>query len=194
MSPAAADDRHAQDMTQALLVVDIQRTFAPPSWLIERISTLLPLMPSVGTIEIHDEGTVPFRRQLGWAPADEDHCLVAVDRVFVKHGYAPSPEALAYLRSLAVERVLVCGIQADTCVLAAGFALFDAGLNPTLVADLVVGSSLDPSGSLGVRLWHHHFGRVVERHTDLPHAAVGATASTGHRRGVMSRSQSKPAR
>ena len=154
-------------MNQALLVVDVQPTFAPPSWLVERIGTLLPLMPSVATIEIHDEDKVPFGRQLGWTPAVDDRCLVATQRVFVKHGYAPSPETVAYLRSLNVDRVLVCGIQADTCVLAAGFALFDAGLHPTLIADLVVGSSLDRSGLLGVRLWRHHFGRVVERHTDL---------------------------
>jgi nicotinamidase-related amidase len=154
-------------MNQALLVVDVQPTFSPPSWLVERIGTLLPLMPSVATIETHDEDKVPFRRQLDWAPAAEDRCLVAAQRVFVKHGYAPTPETVAYLRSLNVDRVLVCGIQADACVLAAGFALFDAGLYPTLIADLVVGSSLDRSGALGVRLWRHHFARVVERHTDL---------------------------
>jgi nicotinamidase-related amidase len=152
---------------QALLVVDVQETFSPPVWLIERIAALLPLMPSVATLEIHNEDAVPFHRQLNWAPAADDRCLVAAERVFVKHGFAPSPETIAYLRSLAVERVLVCGIQADTCVLAAGFALFDAGLRPTLIADLVVGSSLDRSGALGVRLWRHHFSHVVERHTDL---------------------------
>jgi len=154
-------------MNQALLVVDVQPTFSPPSWLVERIGTLLPLMPSVATLEIHDEDIVPFRHQLGWVPAAEDRCLVAAQHVFVKHGYAPSPETIAYLRSLSVDRVLVCGIQADACVIAAGFALFDAGLHPTLIADLVVGSSLDRSGTLGIRLWRHHFARVVERHTDL---------------------------
>jgi len=158
-------------MNQALLIIDVQQAFAPPSWLVERISTLLPLMPSIATIEVHDEDKVPFRRQLDWAPAADDGCLVAAQRVFVKHGYTPTPETIAHLRSLAVDRVLVCGIQADTCVLAAGFALFDAGLHPTLIADLVVGSSLDPSGALGVRLWRHHFGRVVDRHTDLFPAA-----------------------
>ena len=156
-----------EGLRQALLVVDVQRTFSPPTWLIERIGSLLPLMPSVATLEIHNEDAVPFRRQLKWTPAADDRCLVAAERVFVKHGYAPSPETIAYLRSLAVERVLVCGIQADACVLAAGFALFDAGLQPTLIADLVVGSSVDPSGALGVRLWRHHFAHVVERHTEL---------------------------
>jgi hypothetical protein len=43
----------------------------------------------------------------------------------------------------------------------AGFALFDAGLRPTLLKWLTVGSSLDPSGELGARLWEHHFGSVL---------------------------------
>jgi nicotinamidase-related amidase len=51
--------------------------------------------------------------------------------VFIKHGYAPSEATLSYLKSLKPDRVLVCGIQTETYVLAAGFALFDAGLHPT---------------------------------------------------------------
>ncbi len=122
-------------MRQALLIVDVQPCFAPPDWLLEGIGQLLGRMPSVASVERHDESRTPFQRQLGWRPPLDDACLVAADRV--------------------------CGIQADTCVLAAGFALFDAGLQPTLVGDLVLGSSLDRSGELGVRLWKHHFGQVV---------------------------------
>jgi nicotinamidase-related amidase len=144
----------------ALLAIDVQATFRPPRWLIDGINDLARGIPSAATIELHDETRVPFQRQLGWAPAGNDDSLVDVDRVFVKYGFSPSPETIAHLRSLAVTRVLVCGIQADTCVLAAGFALFDAGLTPTLIVDLVVGSSLDRGGELGVRLWRHHF-----RHT-----------------------------
>jgi hypothetical protein len=40
--------------------------------------------------------------------------------------------------------------------------LFDAGLQPTLIADLTVGSSLDRAGGLGVRLWEHHFKHTVK--------------------------------
>ena len=105
----------------------------------------------------------PFERQLGWKPGRADDSLVPTDRTFIKHGYLPPAAAIDYLRDLRVDRVLVCGIQAETCVLAAGFALFDAGLHPTLLKWLTVGSSLDPSGGLGARLWEHHFGRVLSR-------------------------------
>ena len=75
-----------------------------------------------------------------------------------------------------MDRILVCGVQADTCVLAAGFALFDAGLHPTLLKWLTVGSSLDRSGNLGARLWEHHFGSVLEfsDQLGLPEFAMSA--------------------
>ena len=148
-------------MRQALLIIDVQPIFNPPGWLITGINRLIGTMPSVATVERHDEAVTPFQRQLGWAPGLDDDSLVKADVVHVKHGYAPTPATVAHLKSLSPERVLVCGIQADTCVLAAGFALFDAGLTPTLISDLTVGSSLDRSGELGARLWRHHFGHVV---------------------------------
>lgn len=150
-------------MHQVLLIIDVQPCFNPPQWLVDGINTLLGHLPSVATVERHDESVTPFARQLGWQPAPNDHSLIAADRIFIKHGYAPTPETVAYLKSLAPERVLVCGIQTDTCVLAAGFALFDAGLQPTLISDLTVGSSLDRSGQLGVDVWRHHFKHVLSR-------------------------------
>jgi nicotinamidase-related amidase len=117
-------------------------------------------MPSVATVERHDKAATPFERQLGWKPGLSDDCAIPVDRIFLKYGYLPL-ELIGYLRSLAVDRVLVCGIQVDTCVFAAGFLLIDAGLHPTLLPWLTIGSSLDRSGELGARLWRHHFGAVL---------------------------------
>ncbi|MEJ1176477.1 cysteine hydrolase family protein [Agrobacterium sp. CMT1] len=148
-------------MNQALYIVDIQPSFNPPATLVAEISSLAQTMPSLATVERHDESVTPFERQLGWKPGRDDESLVVADRIFIKHGYAPPREAIDYLLSLKLDRVLVCGIQADTCVLAAGFALFDAGLHPTLLPWLTVGSSLDRSGELGARLWKHHFGAVL---------------------------------
>ncbi len=150
-------------MQQALLIVDVQSTFSPPEWLVDGIRLFSANIPSIASIELHDEAVTPFQRQLGWHPAAEDECLVEVDQVFVKHGYGQTPAAIEYLKRLGVARVLVCGMQTETCVLAAGFALFDAGLCPTLVTDLTVGSALDRSGKLGTELWQHHFGRLTTR-------------------------------
>jgi nicotinamidase-related amidase len=154
-------------MKQALLVVDVQPSFPAPMEIVQEIRQLSVLLPSVATVERHDESITPFERQLGWKPGGADESLVVTDRTFIKHGYLPPAAAIDYLRDLKVDRVLVCGIQADTCVLAAGFALFDAGLHPTLLKWLTVGSSLDRSGELGARLWEHHFGRVLSNPDQL---------------------------
>ncbi|OCT29639.1 isochorismatase family protein [Pseudomonas putida] len=148
-------------MRQALLIVDVQSTFSPPEWLIDGIRALAAKLPAIASVELHDEQVTPFQQQLGWHPAREDESLIEADEVFVKHGYGQTAEAIDYLKRLGVERVLVCGLQTETCVLAAGFALFDAGLNPTLITDLTVGSSLDRSGKLGIELWTHHFRQVT---------------------------------
>jgi nicotinamidase-related amidase len=149
-------------MRQALLIIDVQPSFAPPQWLIDGIRKLIGTLPSVATVERHDESITPFQKQLGWHPAPYDDSLIPADRLFIKHGYAPSPETIEYLKSLKVDRVLVCGLQTETCCLAAGFALFDAGLQPTLLTDLTVGSSLDRTGNLGVKLWAHHFKHTLK--------------------------------
>ncbi|WP_320195276.1 cysteine hydrolase family protein [Agrobacterium rosae] len=154
-------------MKQVLYIVDVQPSFSPPAKLVTEITALARQLPSVASVERHDESITPFERQLGWKPGPSDDSLVPADRIFIKHGYAPPKEAVDYLRSLNVDRVLVCGIQADTCVLAAGFSFFDAGLQPTLVPWLTVGSSLDRSGALGARLWQHHFGAVLDSLEDL---------------------------
>ncbi|WP_288429532.1 isochorismatase family protein [uncultured Agrobacterium sp.] len=154
-------------MRQALYIVDVQPSFKPPADLVRGIAALAAKMPSIASVERHDESITPFERQLGWKPGKSDESLIAADRVFIKHGYAPPGEAVDYLLSLKLDRVLVCGIQADTCVLAAGFAFFDAGLYPTLVPWLTVGSSLDRSGELGAKLWRHHFRAVLSGPEEL---------------------------
>ncbi len=116
-------------------------------------------MHSIATVERHNETVTPFIKQLGWKPGPDDAPSVEADRTYVKHSYAPPLELIRYLKQRGTERVLVCGIQADTCCLAAGFLLFDAGLHPTMLKWLTVGSSLDRTASLGARLWRHHFGK-----------------------------------
>nr|WP_314483628.1 isochorismatase family protein [uncultured Pseudomonas sp.] len=148
-------------MRQVLLIVDVQSTFSPPEWLIDGLRRLSANIPTIASVEVHDERVTPFEKQLGWHPATQDDSLVEADQVFIKHGYGPGNEMIAYLRGLGVQRVLVSGLQTDTCVLAAGFALFDAGLMPTLVTDMTVGSSLDRSAQMGIALWKHHFRQVT---------------------------------
>lgn len=143
------------------MVVDVQASFAVPDALLAQIVAFAPALHTVATVERHDERVTPFERQLGWKPGASDVPLVPADRVFLKHGYLPPPALIDHFRARGVQRVFVCGVQADTCCLAAGFMLFDAGLHPTLLKWLTLGSSLDRSAELGAQLWRHHFGRAA---------------------------------
>src|SRR5690606_13769277 len=105
-------------MKEALFVVDVQPSFPAPRGVIAEIAALSRKIYTVATVERHDETVTPFERQLGWKPGRDDECLVPADRVFIKHGYLPPAAVIAHLKSLEIERVLVCGIQAETCCLA----------------------------------------------------------------------------
>jgi hypothetical protein len=75
--------------------------------------------------------------------------LIPADRIVIKHGYSRRSRPPTIGLACSPSGGLACGFQTDTSVLAAGFALFDAGLQPTLRTDLIVGSSLDRSGRWG---------------------------------------------
>ena len=87
-------------MRQALLIIDVQPGFAPPQWLVDGIRALIGTLPSVATVARHDESITPFEKQLGWHPAPDDDSLIPADRIFIKHGYAPTPQTIDYLKSL----------------------------------------------------------------------------------------------
>ena len=70
--------------------------------LIDGIQTLIGTLPCVATIERHDGSKTPFQKL---PPAPDDDNLIQTDRVFIKHGYAPSSETIEYLKSLGVDRV-----------------------------------------------------------------------------------------
>ena len=63
-------------MKQALLVVDVQPSFDPPPWLVDRCQALASSMPSVASVHRYDEQKVPFYRQIGWTPRSVDDALV----------------------------------------------------------------------------------------------------------------------
>src|SRR5947209_9597744 len=102
-------------MKQALLMVDVQPSFPVPMEILHGIRELSAILPSVATVERHDESVTPFEGQLGWKPGKADESLIPAHRVFIKHGYLPPPAAIEHLRDLRMNRVLVCGVQTDTC-------------------------------------------------------------------------------
>lgn len=86
-------------------------------------------------------------RRLGWhkcsGPPDTDIRrelipYVAQGRVFPKNTYSvfKQPEFCSFLRHHDITRILICGIDTDSCVLASAFDAFDLGYDFQVVQDL----------------------------------------------------------
>src|SRR3954452_16580514 len=91
-------------MKQALLIVDVQPSFPISRKVLHGILELKAILPSVATVERHDESITPFEGQLGWKPGKADESLIPADRIFIKHGYLPPSAAIEYLRDLRMDR------------------------------------------------------------------------------------------
>jgi hypothetical protein len=86
----ASNPCHVDDhiMKQALLIVDVQPSFPISMEILHGIRELSAILPSVATVERHDESVTPFEGQLGWKPGKADESLIPANRVFIKHGYS----------------------------------------------------------------------------------------------------------
>ena len=85
----------------------------------------------------------PHERWIGWSrfmeePENALHDALGVDDhpVFVKHGYtAFTPEFEKHLESLGIERLVICGIATDGCVLKTAVDAFERNIEPVVVTD-----------------------------------------------------------
>lgn len=59
---------------QALLVVDVQPSFHVPDAIVAGITELTRKVPTIATVERHNEAVTPFLGQLGWTPSANDKC------------------------------------------------------------------------------------------------------------------------
>lgn len=120
---------------KAIVVVDLQRAFKIPEWLLERIAKRAQEFPLRVFTRFVNPTDSPFRRALdrhACPPgAPETQLLLAPrpgDVVLEKRTYGLGPEHLETLRDRGVDEVLVCGADTDACVLAVLFSLFDGGV------------------------------------------------------------------
>ena len=134
---------------RALLIVDVQRAFAPPPRFIEKLTRYSRRFPCrIFTRYINPPGSV-FRRLL------KQKCC-ALHSADVELLIAPKPGDLrldkiarygltaAQIRTLKRRRircVTVCGLDTDACVLAVMFSLFDGGIECHLKEDMCWSSS-----------------------------------------------------
>ena len=156
------DGRHPRSM---LLVVDVQNGFVNEHTrhVIEPINRLIGAFSERGEpvaftrfVNRPDSG---YERWIGWTRfmhGPENDLYDAIDAragpVFVKHGYtAFTPELESYLREQQVERLVLCGIATDGCVLKSAVDAFERGIEPVVVTDACAshgGSEIHEAGLL----------------------------------------------
>lgn len=140
------ENRHARSL---LLVVDVQNGFvnehtahviAPVNVLIGACSGRGSHVAYTRFVNTPDSGYV---RWIGWARFmhDPENALfddldAGAGPVFVKHGYtAFTDEFSEYVAGLRVERLILCGIATDGCVLKTAVDAFERGIEPVVVTD-----------------------------------------------------------
>ena len=156
------DDRGPRSM---LLVVDVQNGFVNEHTrqIIEPVDRLIGAFRERGeTVAFTRFVNTPgsgYQRWIGWTRfmgGPENALHDAVDAgagpVFVKHGYtAFTSEFERFLREQRMERLVLCGIATDGCVLKSAVDAFERGIEPVVVTDACAshgGSEIHQAGVL----------------------------------------------
>jgi nicotinamidase-related amidase len=134
---------------RALMIVDVQRAFAPPPAFIRKLTRYARRFPCrIFTRYVNPSGSA-FRRLLKQkccAPNSEDVELIIPpqrgDLVLDKVArYGLTPAQIKQLKRRRISCVTVCGLDTDACVLAVMFSLFDEGIECHLKEEMCWSSS-----------------------------------------------------
>lgn len=143
-------------MSNALLIVDVQQYFMKdaPHDLPQRIVNHQQALKYDHVIftTFKNEPESNFVSSLKWDKCDTDTdarlpaefaTLVTKDNVFTRAAYSAfkTTGLHAYLQQNAVERLIICGIDSDACVLATAFEAFDLGYHVKVDFDLTYSSN-----------------------------------------------------
>jgi nicotinamidase-related amidase len=133
---------------RALMIVDVQRAFAPPPSFVEKLHRYSTRFACrIFTQYINPPGSM-FRRvlkQKSCYPGTPDIDLLLVpepdDIILQKSSYGLTPAHLRRLKARHITQVTVCGLDTDACVLGVLFSLFDAEIECHLKEEMCWSSS-----------------------------------------------------
>jgi nicotinamidase-related amidase len=143
-------------MSNALLIVDVQRYFMAdvPDDLPQRIVNHHKALnyDHVVFTNFQNKPESNFVKSLKWdkCSTDEDaqlpeefSALATSDNTFTRAAYSAfkTTDLHAYLQQRLVERLIICGVDSDACVLATAFEAFDLGYHVKIDFDLTYSSN-----------------------------------------------------
>jgi hypothetical protein len=126
-------------MPRCMLALDVQNYYRPGPGMVSQINQLSATIPTCATLFVHDESITPLVRA-GCTPPMDAAVLVSTGVVFPKHGFNLPLQLIEWLKNQKADEILVVGGHTDANLLAAGFALFDAGLKAACVPVLNFGN------------------------------------------------------
>ena len=156
-----------------LLVVDVQNGFVNEHTrhVIEPVNGLIHAFADRGApvaftrfVNVKGGG---HERWIGWRrfmeePENALHDALETDDhpVFVKHGYtAFTPEFEGYIDGLGIERLVICGIATDGCVLKTAVDAFERNIEPVVVTDACASHAGEAVHEAGLLLLGRFIGK-----------------------------------
>ena len=165
-------------MADLLLVIDMQRGFV-----IEKTKHILP---NVLRLVDRHVGPIMFTRFINkpdsgfvkwihWSRFQEEPetllcpelAEIAANNVLDKNGYtAFVPAFRAYLLDNEIDRIFICGVATDSCVLKTAADAFEEGIEPVVVKDACASHAGDEVHEAGLLLISRFVGRGQIRTTE----------------------------
>jgi len=132
-------------MSALLLIIDVQKGFIGPSTdhVPGQAETLQEEFDTVIVTRFVNPPDSPYRQWIGWqrfGPGSDDIELAFTPRadalIIDKSAYTcVTPDFISMLKDKDINRVDICGIATDNCVLKCAIDLFEAGVRPSIHID-----------------------------------------------------------
>ena len=164
-------------MGQLLLVVDLQNGFINDSTkhVVSGVETLIShfsakKIPIALTRFINSPGS-PYVKWVQWSLLMEEPEINLVDnirdsvcdisaKVFDKPGYTAFTEEFeAFLHNHAIDKIILCGISTEACVLKTAVDAFERNIEPVVVQDACASTDGDEIHDAGILLISKFIGR-----------------------------------
>lgn len=155
---------------KALLIVDMQNGFMQNekykllSKKIERLANSNYYDRIFATKFINDRNKNPFYQdKLGWQGlTTKEEQAISFDLpkdaiVFKKNTYGLKQKDLNFIKSLNLQQIDICGVEAESCIHAIAFQLWDVGIFPNVLVNYMLGNvDMRP-------IYVYQFGKVDDR-------------------------------
>lgn len=151
-------------MKRVVLALDLQSGLNPPEPIVQKTNRLAGKIPTVCTLLT--KGDKVHRTDVDWTAPKNPSSLIQTRFIFERHDYEIPLQLIKTLEKNEVEEVFVVGANTEAFLLSAGFALYNAGFVPILVAPLCLTGQYHQH-SVTMKIWENSIGPVIETVSEM---------------------------